>query len=351
MAPKEARLETTLKINLLGFETNQSQLEFIIVPSNKKVGLQNGEIILAKDLSVGDIILMDNDSHGTITKTTTKVYVPVANAINDKNQGHRRVIAKSKRLAPNILQIHLASSLDPINTTHEHRFYVDGKWVAAKDLRVGDAIASVESSPLEIIRLTDINTPTIVYNLKVEGAENFYVGDNGALAHNCTLLTKCIDCYRVNKEILSRPRNQWIKHPHMTHDLFVSHGKVNQNGVRDILTKLSNSNYKNILVLSGSDGGIYGGTAANVRFLRKSIFYLEDLEIVREMGYPASNGISVINIGAENIDKKQLEFIMRTGMYNNIKHDAIVPTYCFGQVCVNRMKRSPRGEVTGEFVR
>ena len=71
-----------------------------------------------------------------------------------------------------------------IETTPEHPFYADGAWVAAADLRVGDALRRVDGSVglVESVRIE--RRFQMMYNLTVAQAYTFFVGDDGWLVHN-----------------------------------------------------------------------------------------------------------------------------------------------------------------------
>ena len=71
-----------------------------------------------------------------------------------------------------------------LKVTLEHPFYVDGEWIRAGDLEIGDELVTsnggkaVISSADRII----IDEPIDVYNLHVDGPENYYAND--VLVHN-----------------------------------------------------------------------------------------------------------------------------------------------------------------------
>jgi len=77
-------------------------------------------------------------------------------------------------------------------TTPEHRFYVDGRWVAARDLVDGDSVSSVSTlgAPVEAqaLRATSVFALELrrggvtTYNLEVEGTHTYFV--DGILVHN-----------------------------------------------------------------------------------------------------------------------------------------------------------------------
>ena len=80
--------------------------------------------------------------------------------------------------------ISLAIDGQVIETTPEHPFYVDGEWVAAGDLAVGDGIRSLDDD-LGIVQAIQVEYhPQEMYNLTVADAHTYFVGDDGLLVHN-----------------------------------------------------------------------------------------------------------------------------------------------------------------------
>ena len=193
-SPEEPRLETTLTIDLTRKGDNPAFLEFYIIPADEAVDLMGHQTKLAKDLQVNDLILMENGASGRVITTKTSLYSPQLTKENSKGQGYRRILGKSKRWTHEILQLTTAN--DVINTTPEHPFYVNKEWIEAKDLVPGDRIANVDGSNTTLLEthfITPENGGDYVYNLKVEGAQNFYVGNSGLLAHNC-INEPCRNC-------------------------------------------------------------------------------------------------------------------------------------------------------------
>lgn len=82
------------------------------------------------------------------------------------------------------LVIHLANG-EQITTTAPHRFFVrDRGFVAAKRLNVGDRVTTRADQDLEIIRI-DIDMPArTVYNLSVDNAHTYFVGETQVWVHN-----------------------------------------------------------------------------------------------------------------------------------------------------------------------
>ena len=191
--PKEPRLEITLKIDLTQTDGKPAFLEFYTIPADEQVSLVGGTTVLAYSLAKNDLVVMVSGKVGRIQSVVSHLHTPTTDHINSKRQGLRRVLAKSKRWVDTLLKLHTAAGV--IETTPEHPFYVNSQWVEAKHLKPGDLISSATNNTVEVINteLNKLDDGEFVFNLKVEGAENFYVGQGGLLAHNCTDAT-CANC-------------------------------------------------------------------------------------------------------------------------------------------------------------
>lgn len=76
-----------------------------------------------------------------------------------------------------------------LRVTEEHPFLVEGNWISANQLRVGDELTTVEGKKVRIINLEDVETrnPFLVYNLEAKPFNDFVVesGDDlGVIVHN-----------------------------------------------------------------------------------------------------------------------------------------------------------------------
>lgn len=69
-----------------------------------------------------------------------------------------------------------------LKVTNEHPFYLNGRWVEAKDLKVGDELLTINNKKARITNIKDINEEVDVYNLEVENYSDFIV--NGIIVHN-----------------------------------------------------------------------------------------------------------------------------------------------------------------------
>jgi hypothetical protein len=76
------------------------------------------------------------------------------------------------------------SNGETLQVTPEHRFYSAGEWIAVEDLNVGDTLQTKENVFLVIENKAIIATFAEVFNLEIEGNENYYVTEDGLLVHN-----------------------------------------------------------------------------------------------------------------------------------------------------------------------
>ncbi|MCU0500067.1 MAG: HINT domain-containing protein [Anaerolineae bacterium] len=83
------------------------------------------------------------------------------------------------------LIVHLVISGEVVETTPEHPFYLaGGHWIEAGDLVVGDQIRTLDGSYGTVERVTIITQTETMYNLMVDEAHTFFVGDGAWLVHN-----------------------------------------------------------------------------------------------------------------------------------------------------------------------
>ena len=99
--------------------------------------------------------------------------------------------------------IHIFVNDDEIETTPVHPFWVDGEWVAAKDLREGDELTLADGSTAIITKTygEQLDEPVIVYNFEVSDFHTYYVTDNGVLVHNANKINDC----GVGNDVLALP--------------------------------------------------------------------------------------------------------------------------------------------------
>ncbi len=76
---------------------------------------------------------------------------------------------------------------ETITSTDEHPFYVDGKWLNAGDLKIGDQLLGINNDKVIITELKAYSTEKQVYNLTTNNDHNYFVGEKSVLVHNINL--------------------------------------------------------------------------------------------------------------------------------------------------------------------
>ena len=93
------------------------------------------------------------------------------------------VTALISHVDPVIVQMVIAGEM--IETTPEHPFYtVDGEWVEAIDLQVGDEIRQADWKLGEVESIFFTVHPQRMYNFSVSIAHTYFIGDGQWLVHN-----------------------------------------------------------------------------------------------------------------------------------------------------------------------
>ena len=60
-------------------------------------------------------------------------------------------------------------------------------YVATKDLKVGDYVRYSNGTYHKIVKISNKNLDSIVYNISVNNTHNFYVGNQQILVHNMNI--------------------------------------------------------------------------------------------------------------------------------------------------------------------
>ncbi|MFN8509823.1 MAG: polymorphic toxin-type HINT domain-containing protein [Deinococcaceae bacterium] len=92
-----------------------------------------------------------------------------------------------------------------LTTTPEHPFYLaentdnsnrpkpigheelSNKWVGAGHLKAGDRLKKADGTLGTVVYVNTLAETRKMYNLEVQSAHTFFVGQNGWLTHNCSL--------------------------------------------------------------------------------------------------------------------------------------------------------------------
>jgi hypothetical protein len=143
-----------------------------------------------EQFQVGDRILSrpeDNPEGPNETKVVEETFVRTAPILDLRVNGHN------------------------IRTTAEHPFYVVGKgWLCAKELQVGDYLASHDGQWVTVEVVTDLREVATVYNLRVSDYHTYFVGSRewgfSVWAHNanCVVVQQAGGRFRLIDVVTGR---------------------------------------------------------------------------------------------------------------------------------------------------
>jgi len=129
------------------------------------VTLADGRQVPIEELQVGDEVLAWNES----TQSVGSYPISAVWAHDDPTTGW--VVIDGEAIA----------------TTPGHPFYtVERGWVEAAELRPGDYVPSLANGAGTVGSVTWLRGPDRMYDLTVDIAHTFYVGDGRWLVHNCS---------------------------------------------------------------------------------------------------------------------------------------------------------------------
>jgi hypothetical protein len=78
----------------------------------------------------------------------------------------------------------LQTEAETLHVTEEHPFWVQGRgWTPARELQVGDAVASATGDVL-VLQTIPVDSPVDVFNFSVAKTESYFVGTSGLWVHN-----------------------------------------------------------------------------------------------------------------------------------------------------------------------
>lgn len=114
-------------------------------------------------LKPGDRVLAYNVADGVVVET--------------------HVVKCHSRVVNEVYELHVGDEV--IYVTGEHPFYVIGKgWTKVVDLNKGDLFLTSSKRQIELGEITRVTRDVRVYNLSVDGEENYFVGTSQVLSHN-----------------------------------------------------------------------------------------------------------------------------------------------------------------------
>jgi len=78
-------------------------------------------------------------------------------------------------------------SAGQLSVTEEHPFLVNGSWISASQLKVGDVLTTSDGENVTIKKIIDVEQKTKVYNLEAGIYHNFVVGEENVIVHNSNM--------------------------------------------------------------------------------------------------------------------------------------------------------------------
>ncbi|EAY23862.1 intein C-terminal splicing region domain protein [Microscilla marina] len=170
--PIAARLPDGTEMNIVIYKQRTNAGEELVhcQPNGKRTCFVAGTLILTnkdhkkiEDIRVGDWVWSYNEKTGKQElKRVTKVFV---------------------RQTQKLINLYFGNEI--IQTTLEHPFRHQGKWVKANALKAGDRLQLYQSSAqLALDSLARQDTSVTVYNFTVASNHNYFVGKQGVLVHN-----------------------------------------------------------------------------------------------------------------------------------------------------------------------
>ncbi|WP_346882347.1 polymorphic toxin-type HINT domain-containing protein [uncultured Algibacter sp.] len=100
-----------------------------------------------------------------------------------------------------------------IEATHEHPFFIGGKWLKVDELKVGDSVSLYDGNSIPIKKIELVEGEFIVYNFEVADYHTYYVSKENVLVHNGNPCTVTFGSNKMTKfkkhfnEIASAARN------------------------------------------------------------------------------------------------------------------------------------------------
>ena len=105
----------------------------------------------------------------------------------------KKVVNTFTRDFKQIFEIHFGDEI--LEATHEHPFFVDGRWLKVDELKAGDFLTLYDGSKKKIDKIDFKEGLFKVFNFTVEDFHTYYVSDSNVLVHNgnpCDVLAEKI---------------------------------------------------------------------------------------------------------------------------------------------------------------
>ena len=176
--------------------------------------------------------------------------------------------------------IHVFVNGEEIETTAVHPFWVENRWVSAKDLKEGDLLTLADGSAARISGVygEKLDEAVVVYNFEVEEFHTYYVTEAGVLVHNANKVGGC--GVTGNKSGLNSPKNKT--------SLWGQEKYVTENGLNTVKQHLSGdladdfndaminrleTAYKNNTKIGGADLDFYAHEIYESNMMKNGMSY------------------------------------------------------------------------------
>ncbi|WP_288907052.1 MULTISPECIES: polymorphic toxin-type HINT domain-containing protein, partial [Bacteroidota] len=169
---------------------------------------------------------------------------------DSKNLSLKEVIDTFTREFKQIYKIYFGDEV--LEATHEHPFFIGGKWLKVDELKVGDLLTLYDGDTKSILKIELVEGDFKVYNFTVDEFHTYFVSKHNVLVHNGTpcnwksvkLFSHTFSVHgsgkKITKSLTGRletgnPQGQW----------------TNNQKAADFL--MSDENYKKIVNLKAGD--------------------------------------------------------------------------------------------------
>lgn len=154
-------------------------------PAGTKVKTANGYVNI-EEIKVGDEVLTYDENSGEIT------YSKVQETYHNKVD----------------LLYDIYYNDNCLSATEGHEFYVDGEWVSAENLKVGQILTTANGEKFVIDNIVKREVENLdVYNLNVNSTHTYYVGEEEILTHNNCLKNPNVQYADSNNYVDSSLKN------------------------------------------------------------------------------------------------------------------------------------------------
>ena len=111
--------------------------------------------------------------------------------------GYKRVVNLFRNTTKELAHVKVAGT-EEIICTPGHKFFVEGAWISAGEMKPGDILTLADGTTAEVLSVTveKLEIPVATYNFEVEDWHTYYVADSGVLVHNQ-------ECGDVNTQTVS----------------------------------------------------------------------------------------------------------------------------------------------------